>query len=166
MENSSRRIPLTCVNLSRYTTSPHSICHASLGHGDADALIFPAGIFASLVLHVAGARILYACLVAAAAAATRISAANSEKVAAKKMLPSPGALSAVYATVVVTALAFPNNSVSLIFLPGLYFSILWGVGEMVVMDVMGGLRGWALFERYAHLGEAAFGTYYVCMASR
>ncbi|GBE86167.1 hypothetical protein SCP_0900440 [Sparassis crispa] len=75
-------------------------------------------------------------------------------------------LSAVYATVVVTALAFPNNSVSLIFLPGLYFSILWGVGEMVVIDVMGGLRGWALFERYAHLGEAAFGTYYVCMASR
>ncbi|GBE86152.1 Uncharacterized protein SCP_0900290 [Sparassis crispa] len=124
------------------------------------AFYVSAGIFASLASHVAASRILYPRLVAAAAAAIPISAAKAGKVAAKKIFPSLGASGAVYAAVVVTALAFPNNSVALIFLPGLHFPILWGVGGMVVMDVMGVLRGWALFDHYAHLGGAAFGALY------
>lgn len=58
------------------------------------------------------------------------------------ILPSLGASGAIYAMVTMTALAFPDAQVFLLFPPGLPLPITWGVGGMVAMDVLGVLRGW------------------------
>lgn len=58
------------------------------------------------------------------------------------ILPSLGASGAIYACVTMSALAFPDVSVSLIFLPFVAFPITWGVGAMVLVDIVGVFRGW------------------------
>ena len=70
---------------------------------------------------------------------------------------SLGASGAVYATVAISALAFPEAEVSLIFLPFLSFSIRTGVGAMVALDVLGVVRGWRMLGHMAHLTGAAVG---------
>jgi len=123
------------------------------------AFYIAAGIFASLVSHVASARLIYPRLLAAASKA-HPPGIDAAKVAAKKMLPSLGASGAVYAAVAVSALAFPDAQISLIFLPLMTFPITYGFGAMVALDVFGILKGWALFDHYAHLGGATFGALY------
>jgi rhomboid-like protein len=76
------------------------------------------------------------------------------------ILPSLGSSGAVYATLVSTAFAFPDTQVKLIFPPTPPASIQTGVGALVAMDVIGALRGWRLFDHWAHLGGAAFGALY------
>jgi hypothetical protein len=61
-------------------------------------------------------------------------------------LPSLGASGAIYSTVVMSTLAFPEAEVSLVFPPTPSFPIQYGVGGLVLLDCIGILRGW----RYGH----------------
>ncbi|GAA5968824.1 hypothetical protein JCM11641_000746 [Rhodosporidiobolus odoratus] len=73
------------------------------------------------------------------------------------MLPSLGASGAVYGCVAMTALAFPETSVSLIFLPFFPIPIGAATASMVALDAVGLLRGWRMFDHAAHLAGAGFG---------
>ena len=54
----------------------------------------------------------------------------------------------------------PHVQLSLVFLPMLTFPIKWGFGSLVLLDVVGAVRGWRVFDHVAHLGGAAFGFVY------
>lgn len=56
--------------------------------------------------------------------------------------PSLGASGAIYACLTITALAYPDSSVSIIFIPFFAFPISLGVAGMVALDVVGVIRGW------------------------
>ncbi|EGO20784.1 hypothetical protein SERLADRAFT_442128 [Serpula lacrymans var. lacrymans S7.9] len=79
---------------------------------------------------------------------------------AKEILPSLGASGAIYAAVTLSALAFPDASISLIFLPFFAIPIQSGVGAIIALDAIGILRGWKMFDHYAHLSGATFGVLY------
>ncbi|GAA5849720.1 hypothetical protein JCM8547_000542 [Rhodosporidiobolus lusitaniae] len=76
------------------------------------------------------------------------------------LLPSLGASGAVYGCVAMTALAFPETSVSLIFLPFFPIPIGAATGAMVAMDLTGLIAGWRMFDHAAHLAGAAAGALY------
>ncbi|KAK4687659.1 hypothetical protein P7C73_g2468, partial [Tremellales sp. Uapishka_1] len=76
------------------------------------------------------------------------------------ILPSLGASGAIYAAVTMTACAYPDAGVSIIFLPFFSVPIGWGVGAMVGLDLLGLIRGWKMFDHVAHLAGAAFGMLY------
>jgi hypothetical protein len=120
-------------------------------------LLSLAGLFSGLVSHVVNARFRFPRLVAEltkpAAASTPATAAVAAATAAKatrhtEILPSLGSSGAIYAAVTVTALAFPDAVVSLIFPPTMPIPIQWGVGGMVLLDVVGVLRGWRFVLHY------------------
>lgn len=73
---------------------------------------------------------------------------------------SLGSSGAVYAALVLSALTFPQATVSLIVLPLASVPIQWGVAGMVALDVLGLVRGWRTFDHAAHLGGALFGVLY------
>ncbi|KAG8214980.1 hypothetical protein J3R82DRAFT_8383 [Butyriboletus roseoflavus] len=131
------------------------------------AFFISAGLFSGLVSHGVSAKVLYPRFLShlSKQAAVRASPAASALVgdaaqeAPKKVLPSLGASGAIYAAVTLTALAFPDAQVQPIFVP-ISVSITTGVGAMVLADIVGALRGWKLFDHYAHLGGAAFGVLY------
>lgn len=58
------------------------------------------------------------------------------------ILPSLGASGAIYAALTLTACAYPETSVGIIFVPFFAIPIGWGVCGMVAVDVIGLLRGW------------------------
>jgi rhomboid-like protein len=119
--------------------------------------LFQAGLFSGLVSHVVSAKLHYPRIIAqltsaasttkrtdtwaAAVAATEATA----KTASKKIpdiLPSLGASGAVYASVTLTALAFPESQVALFIPPSYPISIQYGVGGLLLLDTIGILRGW------------------------
>ena len=73
---------------------------------------------------------------------------------------SIGASGAVYACFAATALMYPHERASLIFLP--MFPIEMGtlLKCTVGLDVTGALLGWRLLDHFGHLGGAAFGIWY------
>ncbi|KAF9447505.1 hypothetical protein P691DRAFT_671333 [Macrolepiota fuliginosa MF-IS2] len=136
-----------------------------------------AGLFSGLVSHVVATKFRYPRLVAQLAsqanntkkvdtwaAAVSATSGTAATTAAKKtipdILPSLGASGAIYATVTVTALAFPDSQIALFIPPSYPINIQWGVGGLVAMDMIGILRGWRMFDHWAHLGGAAFGAAY------
>ena len=117
----------------------------------------------------AAARILYPRLVSqltkASSATTVASAFSKPAISAaarpiRDILPSLGASGAIYAAVSLTALGFPDSEVSLIFLPGILIPSQAAVGGLVCLDILGVIRGWRMFDHYAHLGGAMFGAAY------
>ncbi len=60
----------------------------------------------------------------------------------RTFLPSLGASGAIYGALTMTALAYPDASVSLIFLPMIPIPIGMGMGAMVLVDLLGVIRGW------------------------
>ncbi|KAF9461537.1 hypothetical protein BDZ94DRAFT_1196100 [Collybia nuda] len=135
-----------------------------------------AGLFSGLVSHVVSAKFRYPRLIAqlaspartpkatdtwaSAVAASAASAKAATKKAVPDILPSLGASGAVYGAVTLTALAFPESQVALFIPPSYPISIQWGVGGLVLMDIVGILRGWRYLDHWAHLGGAAFGVAY------
>ncbi|KAF8629048.1 hypothetical protein AX15_003548 [Amanita polypyramis BW_CC] len=136
-----------------------------------------AGLFSSLVSHVINAKFRYPKLVAQLsspaglpkktdswASAVSATVASQQKEAVKQatasIYPSLGASGAIYSCVIVTALAFPDSQVALFIPPTYPIPIQWGVGGLVALDIMGVLRGWRMFDHWAHLGGAAFGFAY------
>ncbi|KAJ7442249.1 hypothetical protein FB451DRAFT_111177 [Mycena latifolia] len=78
---------------------------------------------------------------------------------------SIGASGAIYATVTLTALAFPQTHVSPIFVP-IEIPIQLGVGGLVLLDLVGLFRGWRVFDHIGHLGGAVFGVWYYLYGPR
>ncbi|KAF7356624.1 Rhomboid domain-containing protein [Mycena venus] len=72
---------------------------------------------------------------------------------------SLGASGAIYACVTIAAMAYPEATVSPIFIP-IGIPIRLGVGALAMMDVIGLIRGWRVFDHIAHLGGAVFGLWY------
>lgn len=66
----------------------------------------------------------------------------------------------------MTGLAYPEATVSLIFIPFVPISIGLATGGMVALDVVGLLRGWRLFDHSAHLGGAVAGILYYLVGHR
>ncbi|TFK25573.1 hypothetical protein FA15DRAFT_668269 [Coprinopsis marcescibilis] len=144
------------------------------------AFFVTAGLFSGLVSHVAAVKFMYPRYItqlsvatratpktdtwaAAVAASTKTAAAKvAEKtaVAVPQILPSLGASGAVYAAVTMTALAFPDSQVALFIPPSYPINIQTAVGGLVALDMIGILRGWRMFDHWAHLGGAAFGCVY------
>ncbi|KAG2121870.1 hypothetical protein DEU56DRAFT_833416 [Suillus clintonianus] len=135
------------------------------------AFFISAGLFSGLVSHVAACKVLFPRLInqytasaviknSPAAAAISSTAAKVATTAPREILPSLGASGAIYAAVTVSALAFPDAQVSLIFPPFVSIPIQTGVGGLVILDMIGIVRGWRMFDHYAHLGGAAFGAMY------
>lgn len=58
------------------------------------------------------------------------------------ILPSLGASGAIYSAVALTAMAFPHTEIALMIPPSFPIPIQWGVGALVVVDIVGALRGW------------------------
>ena len=124
----------------------------------------PAGLFSGLVSHVVSAKLRYPRLVSELAssanvvkkpdtwaAAVAVSSGSARVAAAKKIpdiLPSLGASGAIYGAVTLTALAFPESQVALFIPPSYPISIQWGVGGLLLMDIMGVLRGWRYVSRF------------------
>lgn len=79
--------------------------------------------------------------------------------AAPALLPRGGlgASGAVYSCMAITAIAHPNISIALIFLPMLPFQIGWGFPALVAVDAFGVLRGWSRFGHLTHVTGAAVG---------
>ncbi|KAA1468885.1 hypothetical protein DENSPDRAFT_834364 [Dentipellis sp. KUC8613] len=96
----------------------------------------------------------------AAATASASPAAAEAAAAVPRILPSLGSSGAIYSAFILTALAFPDGEVSLIFPPVGPFPMSYGAAGIVLLDCVGVLRGWKLFDHYAHLGGAAFGALY------
>ncbi|KAF8273187.1 hypothetical protein EI94DRAFT_56116 [Lactarius quietus] len=151
------------------------------------ALYFASGLFSSLASHLFIARAVYPRLISKLvqhgeqgssgmiqklsstfSSAAKSSARPAPDVAAATatILPSLGASGAIYSTVILSTLAFPDAEVSLVFPPTPSFPIQYGVGGLVLLDCIGILRGWRFFDHYAHLGGAAFGALYYMYGMR
>ncbi|KIK90515.1 hypothetical protein PAXRUDRAFT_831635 [Paxillus rubicundulus Ve08.2h10] len=132
------------------------------------AFFISAGLFSGLLSHVVAAKVLYPRLLSQLSTQARLRtsqaasaiAGDALKAPAREILPSLGASGAIYAAVTVSALAFPDAQVQLIFMPFFPISITAGVGGLVLLDIVGIIRGWKFFDHYAHLGGAAFGALY------
>ncbi|EPQ56667.1 hypothetical protein GLOTRDRAFT_75482 [Gloeophyllum trabeum ATCC 11539] len=120
------------------------------------------GLFANLFSHIAQARIIYPRLLARIASPSTPAKGLFRHMVNEntQIRGSLGASGAIYGSVVLTALAFPEAEVSLFFPPGLTLPIQWGVGGLVLLDITGILRGWRYFDHWAHLGGAIFGMLY------
>ncbi|KAJ3526935.1 hypothetical protein NM688_g8194 [Phlebia brevispora] len=146
--------------------SPHGLREASVKWHFL-AFYISAGLFSSMTSHILMSRIRFPQAVSELISKRHATSLSSEAAshAAKKatseaVLPSLGASGAIYGTVTLTALAFPDTQIALIFPPTWPIPIQWGVGGLVAMDIIGALRSWRLFDHYAHLGGAAFGALY------
>jgi len=121
--------------------------------------ICTAGLFSGLVSHVVNTKFRYPKMVAqlaspasniqktetwaAAVAASSASAAQAAAVSKlPPILPSLGASGAVYAAATMTALAFPESQVALFIPPTYPINIQYGIGGLMMVDVIGILRGW------------------------
>ncbi|KAI0083753.1 hypothetical protein BDY19DRAFT_975842 [Irpex rosettiformis] len=133
------------------------------------AFFVSAGLFASLVSHTANAkwvfpRVIKASTAASTAPRTTATLVADTKAASRKVAsvirPSLGISGAVYAGMVLTALAYPQAVANLVFLPIFPIPIQWAVGACVAFDIYGLIRGLQFFDHYAHLGGALFGALY------
>ncbi|KAJ7043586.1 hypothetical protein C8F04DRAFT_1072638 [Mycena alexandri] len=112
------------------------------------AFFISAGVFASLGSHAIRVRMYDAFVRTFPATAAR-----------PRINGSLGASGAIYACVTLSALAFPDARVAPLFVP---FSvpIQTGVGALMLLDVVGVLRGWRMFDHIAHLSGAMCGVLY------
>jgi rhomboid-like protein len=79
---------------------------------------------------------------AGAVAAASSSTAVKSVASASNILPSLGASGAIYASATLTALAFPESQVALIIPPRYPIDIQYGIGGLMMLDVIGIMRGW------------------------
>ena len=169
-KNKARR-SLKYSSQHRPTTSSLSSCQVRAHSRKAILFLNPlaAGVFSGLVSHVVSAKFRYPRLVAqlaspanaplrtetwsaalaasgtaastTAAAASTVSSQVTKK-SVLEILPSLGASGAIYATVTMTALAFPDSQVALFIPPSYPINIQTGVGGLLLLDMIGIARGW------------------------
>ncbi|KAI0782686.1 hypothetical protein C8Q75DRAFT_500552 [Abortiporus biennis] len=135
------------------------------------AFFVTAGLFASLTSHVASARLKFPRMVTQmvaelsqknlpTTAGSLKASSDTVRKAATSILPSLGASGAIYAAVTLTALAYPDSEVSIMFFPMFHLPAQVAIFGLVGLDVLGIIRGWRLFDHWAHLGGAVFGIWY------
>jgi rhomboid-like protein len=127
-------------------------------------ILHAAGLFSSLASHLVKTRFIYPRLLSklvqpektgspgviarfssslsSAAKSSARPATTDAATAAPTILPSLGASGAIYSTVIISTLAFPDAEVALVFPPTPSFPIEYGVGGLVLLDCIGVLRGW------------------------
>ncbi|PLW45795.1 hypothetical protein PCASD_04790 [Puccinia coronata f. sp. avenae] len=76
------------------------------------------------------------------------------------ILPSLGASGAIYGCLTMTALAFPEAHVSLIFLPWIPLKIGNAVFGAMLFDFIGVIRNWRYFDHMAHLCGGLAGVFW------
>ncbi|ODO05509.1 hypothetical protein I350_04560 [Cryptococcus amylolentus CBS 6273] len=123
------------------------------------AFLLAAGLFSSLGSHLWTNVFRLPRLIRAIQHPARISSPQALANQAA-ILPSLGASGAIYAALTMTACAFPDSAVGIIFIPFVTIPIGWGVAGMVAVDMIGLIRGWRMFDHVAHLGGALFGFLY------
>ena len=114
------------------TTTPHFL-----------AFLLSAALFSSLGSHLFTNIVKLPRLVKALSNPARLST-PSALAAQYNIAPSLGASGAIYATMTLTACAYPDTSISIIFLPFITAPIGLGVFGVVCMDLFGLIRGWRL----------------------
>src|SRR4051812_46834727 len=97
-----------------------------------------AGTFSALASHIFATRVLLPRMIA------NVTKGATEKIApaVAPILPSIGASGAIWASLMLTSLAWPHTTVTLVFLPFVPISIGTGVFGLVALDVVGLIRGW------------------------
>ncbi|GAC98308.1 hypothetical protein PHSY_005901 [Pseudozyma hubeiensis SY62] len=115
------------------------------------AFFATAGVFAATVSHIV-----------TAVRFKRISALHGVAFAKETLgrHASLGASGAVYSALVMSAFAFPDAKLGVILLPWVTVNIGVGVVGLVLVDAVGVVRGWRMFDHWAHLAGAAFGAGY------
>lgn len=105
-----------------------------------------AGLFSGLVSHVVAARFRFPQMVSKLildkTSTNAVRTASQVASPRSSILPSLGASGAIYATVTLTACAFPDTEIALLIPPTFPIPISWGVSGLVAIDVLGVLRGW------------------------
>lgn len=105
------------------------------------AFFLTAGLFSSLASHLSTVLVRLPRLLRDLASPARVSSISA-LAANQAVLPSLGASGAIYATLTMTALAFPDASISLIFVPWVPIPIGAGMVGMIAVDLLGMVRGW------------------------
>lgn len=171
--------PIASLYLTREQQNDSTYLRESTSQWHFLALYVSAGLSASVASHLYATRIMYPRLAAKLAAApasaaapianaatsavsatTAETAASAAEAITSVIKPSLGASGAIYATVTMTAMAFPDQHITLLFPPTPPIPIQYGVFGLMAVDVLGLLRGWRLFDHTAHLGGALFGLWY------
>ncbi|WVR09662.1 hypothetical protein IAU60_006737 [Kwoniella sp. DSM 27419] len=140
--------PPTRPGMSTSTHTPHFL-----------AFLLTAGLFSSLGSHLWTNIVRLPALRRALAHPARISSPQA-LMAHQGILPSLGASGAIYAALTLTACAYPDSNVGIIFVPFISMPIGLGVAGMVTLDLIGLIRGWRMFDHVAHLSGALFGFIY------
>ncbi len=78
----------------------------------------------------------------------------------RNVIPSLGASGALWGVLACTAFLMPDARVGIIFLPGVESTISQLLPWMVLLDVVGVVRGWRFFDHTAHLTGALGGYLY------
>lgn len=125
--------------LSSSTHTPHFL-----------AFLLVAGLASSLSSHLWTNVVRLPKLIKTLSSPARISSAQA-LAAHQAILPSLGASGAIYAALTVTACAYPDSHVGIIFVPFISFPIGLGVAGMVGMDLLGLIRGWRQVRTCVHL---------------
>ncbi|KAF8216458.1 hypothetical protein K438DRAFT_1657740 [Mycena galopus ATCC 62051] len=154
------------------------------------AFFISAGLFAALTSHIIRVKLLYPRLISRLSLASNQRATTSDTWASalrtappvsrlrsffqspsasslpknqpNLLIPRAGGTGALYALMALTALGFPNAEIALFYPPDYSVPVQWGVGGLLLLDIMGIWRGWRFFDHFAHLAGAAFGgIYYV-----
>ncbi|KAJ7224287.1 hypothetical protein GGX14DRAFT_424973 [Mycena pura] len=118
------------------------------------AFFVSAGLFASLASHIVSVKAYDSVVRALAKSAPR-----------PRLRASLGASGAIYSCVTLTALAYPDLHINILFVP-VDIPIQYGVGGLMLLDMIGFIRGWRLFDHIAHLGGALFGAWYYMYGPR
>ncbi|KAI8996623.1 hypothetical protein BD414DRAFT_409158 [Trametes punicea] len=134
------------------------------------AFFVSAGLFAGLVSHVAYARWLYpkriASLKSSGTPANALRSGSPAATAAREGQHSLGSSGAIYATFAITALGFPDAEITFIIPPWFPINIWTGFCTLLSIDLLGVIRGWKIFDHYAHLGGAAFGAFWYAYGAK
>ncbi|OCF30911.1 rhomboid-like protein [Kwoniella heveanensis BCC8398] len=123
------------------------------------AFLLTAGLFSSLSSHLWTNIVRLPSLMRTLRHPARISSAKTIMVH-QGFLPSLGASGAIYGALTLTACAYPDSNVGIIFIPFVSIPIGMGVAGMVALDLVGLFRGWRMFDHVAHLSGALFGFIY------
>ncbi|KAJ7765387.1 hypothetical protein DFH07DRAFT_362899 [Mycena maculata] len=149
------------------------------------AFFISAGLFAALISHIIHLKVLYPRLIARLSLPSSLPATTSDTWASAIRTPAPvprlrsffrslftsrhpknqltpraGGTGALYALMMLTALGFPNAEIALFYPPNYSVPVQWGVGSLLLIDILGIWRGWKFFDHFAHLGGALFGAIY------
>ncbi|KAJ6581460.1 hypothetical protein B0H19DRAFT_1115304 [Mycena capillaripes] len=149
------------------------------------AFFISAGLFAALISHIIHLKILYPRLISRLSLPSNQPVTTSDTWASAlrsvpptsrlrsffrspfkssrpkdQLMPRIGGTGALYALMTLTALGFPNAEIALFYPPNYSLPVQWGVGSLLLLDILGILRGWRFFDHFAHLGGAVFGAVY------